>query len=277
MHQVRKTVIGMETKTKTKTKIKETKWYDAWIRWEIGSKESYNVDNDDEEEDEHPVPTDTFSFEYGDSISIQLEGFPAESEAVWSSTGLTLWRSSEYLCYYLMENKEILMGGKRILEVGSGLGRSGILASLLVQQDCEETSQIYLTDGDTDTLAQLRANVQRNCDPAKSNTDNISCRQLLWGEDTAKALLERQGGNEFDVIMGSDLVYVPKVIKPLMETLRVLLKKGGIFVMAHCVRRQGNEVRTKMVLEAADQIGLCHQLLKRDDDVYLYEFKWKEA
>jgi len=67
---------------------RETKWYDAWIRWERGSKETY--DEEEEEEDAAPlVPPDTYTFRYG-NVSVELQGFPAEAEAIWSSTGLTL-------------------------------------------------------------------------------------------------------------------------------------------------------------------------------------------
>mmetsp|Transcript_24844 Transcript_24844/g.36756 ORF Transcript_24844/g.36756 Transcript_24844/m.36756 type:complete len:174 (+) Transcript_24844:325-846(+) len=173
-----------------------------------------------------------------------------------------------------MNNKEeLLQGETRLLELGAGLGRCGILARLLAPKTCE----VFLTDSDTDALFQLRANVILNhLSPVKENNiASISCHQLLWGENTARAFLARHGG-KFDVIIGSDLVYVPNVIQPLMETVSVLLSKSrnGIFVMAHCARRQGNEVRLEMIFDAAEQAGLEYNLLQEDNDIYLYSFRW---
>ena len=243
------------------------------------------MDNEEDDEEPPPVPTNTYSFSYDDNISIELQGFPADSEVIWTSTGLTLWRSSQYLCDYLMNNRQLLLQqhseGKqpRVLEVGSGLGRCGILAHLLAPK-----TKIFLTDGDTDTLSQLRANIQRNItikDDDKMNHEhnNISCHQLLWGKETADAFSKAHGGN-FDVIMGSDLVYVPKVIQPLFETVQTLLSKpNGIFVMAHCARRHGNEVKLEMIVDAADQAGFTCNVIVEDndilDDIYLYKFEWK--
>jgi predicted TPR repeat methyltransferase len=44
-----------------------------------------------------------------------------------------------------------------------------------------------------------------------------------------------QHQEKMDVIIGSDLLYVASEIKPLFETVLVLLKpKSGKFLMAHC-------------------------------------------
>ncbi|CAJ1954877.1 unnamed protein product [Cylindrotheca closterium] len=327
---------------------KETKWYDAWIRWEKGSKENYDDDDEDEEEDEEPplIPTDTYHSSYqvpsqnDDAtpiINLELMGFPSESEAIWTSTGLTLWQSSEFLCDYLVEHYgEIgrLRHGDdddndtdkpcRILEVGSGLGRSGILMHLLAnassyqEQEQQEQKnddsrvfrqQVVLTDGDTDVLAQLRSNVQHNLElnaklVQNNNASDLSCHQLIWGKDHAKAFVNRpcfhhsmnhhnntndpNASYHFDVIIGSDLIYVTQVIQPLFETVQTLLHpKHGIFLMAHCARREGNEVDLDVVFDQARKVGLQYtQLHPEDDDkttncendqeegIYLYQFEW---
>jgi len=168
---------------------KETRWIDAWIRWERGSKEIYNDDEakcDDEDEttrdndDELVTPTDTFSFRYEypntdkEVVDIELQGFHFESEQTWNSTGLTLWNSSERLCDYLVEQWKtgsLFSENHRFLELGSGLGRSGIVAlhSLVLtdHNHCNGDSNLNekllcLTDGDTNVLQQLRANLNRN-------------------------------------------------------------------------------------------------------------------
>ena len=176
---------------------KEEIWVDAWIRWERNSK-CNNIEDEDEEGDNHldelPPPTECYTFTYpnpadeGSDIKLELEGFGSDSEQTWNSTGLTLWRSSDHLCQYLVSEHKLLqsINDLRILEVGSGLGRCGLLAHHLSHKDSATT---VLTDGDTDTLKQLRENVKNN---TKDDDNNISCKQLLWGEEHAKKFLSQQ-------------------------------------------------------------------------------------
>jgi predicted nicotinamide N-methyase len=254
---------------------KETPWIDAWIRWERDSKEIY-VDDDEEEIDNQELhPTDTFSycFDVGknEQINITLEGFELECEEVWSSTGLTIWKSSQHLCQYLIDNKEMLEGDCHVLEVGSGLGKCGILAHLL---STKGEGLTYLTDGDTETLKQLRKNVKEN---VIDDHDNLSCHQLLWGKDTAQEFLTQQSiQNEhlFDVILGSDLIYVTSVISPLFETVKTMIQpESGVFVMAHCARRRGNEVHVDMVLDEAEKQGFTYKVVNEEEDISVFEFR----
>ena len=128
--------------------------------------------------------------------TLTLQGYPSESEQIWNSTGLTLWPCSQYLCDYLCHNlhhkiilgRDILDGTNNnnikrnnnnkdscitVVELGSGLGRCGLLVHYLLRRlVCDDNNKnnhtatpktrIYLTDGDTDTLRQLRANVVAN-------------------------------------------------------------------------------------------------------------------
>mmetsp|Transcript_28388 Transcript_28388/g.83503 ORF Transcript_28388/g.83503 Transcript_28388/m.83503 type:complete len:263 (-) Transcript_28388:172-960(-) len=251
------------------SRANETKWIDAWVRWERTSYDS--DDGDDNDQDSTAVaPTETYSFHYStkreESIDIELRGFHSDSEQIWNSTGLTLWRSSHHLCEYLVEHQDLLGSNKRILELGSGLGRCGILAHKL-----SLSSEVLLTDGDTDTLAQLRENVDRNV----KSEENVSCHQLLWGRETSEMFLKQHGEREFDLLIGSDLVYVTGVIAVLWESVQVLLsKKGGIFLMAHCARREGNDVTVNSILEAAENAGFDHELLNEEKDISLFEFRW---
>jgi Lysine methyltransferase len=63
------------------------------------------------------------------------------------------------------------------------------------------SSCVYLTDGDTDALVQLRHNVRNN-----QRSDRIHCQQLLWGTASATAFAQTYG--TVDVLLASDIVYV---------------------------------------------------------------------
>ena len=352
--------------TQGAAKEKEIVWIDAWIRWERDSKDMVDDDEEDDEED-IPAPTETFSFSYevrvprhddalaqdlhrtddsanNNNITLELKGFPSESEQIWNSTGLTVWPCSHHLCEYLVEHsRELLLhngtSSSSILELGSGLGRVGLLAyhlmyhSMTSKRNPDSVDEltnarcgrhIFLTDGDTDTLRQLRQNVSDNnitIDKQQREGNNykppsISCHQLLWGEQSAIQFCRRHGiyhsrtdatsnGNgdpvsrtmhhtstassptTIDLILGSDLVYVPSVIVPLFETVCALLPapspddstnthNSGTFLMAHSNRRQGSSVTLEMILEGAKNFNLKHEILLEQNDIYVLKFQKKK-
>ncbi|KAG7372349.1 lysine methyltransferase [Nitzschia inconspicua] len=325
----------------------ETPWIDAWIRWERDSKDVIddNLSTKGVEKDEYPSPTKVFHFEYPlfenseekDSddnnnntettvCTLSLGGFDSESEETWNSTGLTLWPCSHHLCDYLCQHLLSTLRAAdstksnetiNVLELGSGLGRCGLLAHHILQADNAAADEnirrhhhhIYMTDGDTDTLHQLRANVRENV--AQKQQDRVSCHQLLWGEASARRFctliglhsakrnesrntneLEGSIRNKIDLIIGSDLIYVPQVIEPLFETVYVLLQQPftknednknqstnlatarPTFVMAHSDRRQGSSVTLGMVLEKSTEAGLEATILKEQpqEGIYIIAF-----
>lgn len=141
------------------------------------------------------------------------------------------------------------------------MGLCGILASHL------GAASVLLTDGDTDTLAQLRRNVQANCSSADcdedkddSNNNNkghnrshdVTCRQLVWGRNLDNFVSEH---GVFDVILGSDIIYVEEIIEPLFETIECILNPqadaDATFILAYARRN----VPIDLVLDHAKQRG----------------------
>ncbi|OEU16117.1 hypothetical protein FRACYDRAFT_186123 [Fragilariopsis cylindrus CCMP1102] len=270
---------------------------------------------------------------YNTNFTLKLKGFPSESEQIWNSTGLTMWPSSYYLCEYLLDNfqKHLslnitdfetkattgtgtttaqnpgALAPINAIELGSGLGRCGLLLHHLLirstgNNNDSRNSHIYLTDGDTDTLAQLRANNRNHIHHHRNH--GISCHQLLWGKDPTRAFCERQltigettGG--VDIVFGSDLIYSPRVIQPLFETVSILLQQNRsvnsdnscstttttpptttttdtpIFLMAHSDRREGSSVTVDMVLEGAKTAALDVEILQevKGEGIYIFAFK----
>jgi len=271
---------------------KEVPWVDAWVLWERNNDNCDAADGGEdgiacvEDDEELPPATESYTFTYpnpsSDSdIVLELKGFHEDSEQIWNSTGLKLWRSSHYLCQHLVNEEAELLRDEnntnlRVLEVGSGLGRCGLLAHSLSHYNVTTV----LTDGDTDTLKQLRQNVSKN---TSASDEKITCKQLLWGEQHARNYLSQQSDEKkhFDLILGSDLIYVQSVIRPLFETVRTLLctHENAKFLMAHCSRREGNEVELSMVLDTAREEGFQYDIMveDEDDDISLFSFRRKRA
>jgi predicted nicotinamide N-methyase len=316
----------------------ERQWTDAQVRWTAANhnllendnandNNDANDDNDDNISQQgssssssfQPDPTQTFSHRFQfpsdddekqTTIDIDLRGYEEHSDAIYISTGLTLWRSSELLCEYMLNDDGIQRldnilqkttqqeekGGIRMLELGSGLGLAGILAHRLLSEimapSLKRSSTIVLTDGDTNALSVLRQNVENNtsstttvCSKLTTPTRrSISVEQLLWGEATASAFLKnRHQEQRFDIILAADAIYVLANVAPLLETVQVLLQRPhGEFWFSYCRRRQVS-VQMEDVLQAADQIGFCwhddddhDEPVMEEDDILVYIFRWKK-
>ena len=203
---------------------------------------------------------------------------------MWKSTGLTLWRASDYLCQYQMDNLHLFQN-KYILEIGAGLGLNGILA----WRASSSNSEVCITDGDSDALVHLRDNVDRNRNTDSedgnddSNVGKVSCKQLIWGKDTSeKFLIDIAKDQTYDVILASDIIYSPVIVEPLWETIQTLLKRprngedGGVFVMAYARRKV--PVSIELVCERGEEAGFIHEMVKEDKEegIWVYTFRYKE-
>eukprot|EP00977_Amphora_coffeiformis_P021244 scaffold9085_cov215-Amphora_coffeaeformis.AAC.12 len=271
----------------------ETRWTDDRIRWIEDNHEDDDNNNknkrkeldDDEEEEDHAYldpfadanPFDTFSYR-----TVTVHGYKRDADAVWQSTGVTLWRASEYLCDYLTQKKAkgtlSFDGRPRILELGAGLGLVGLWAHHLMPN-----GNVCITDGDTDALKLLRQNVQRN-QLSHSSSNNggggggggvVTAHQLIWGKDTTQTFVKMHN-DRYDMILASDIVYAAVIVEPLWETVALLLKKtaSAVFIMAYAKRDV--PVTIQDVLNAADVAGFTHQVTAEDPQgIWVYEFKWK--
>ena len=175
-----------------------------------------NNNNDDDEEEEDYGGSDLFAdkcsefkITFNNNITINLKGINAKYPMFLQSTGMTLWKSSKVLCSFLCDNPTVV-SGKNVIELGAGLGLAGIIAYKLGAE------KVLLTDGDTDTLDNMRDNVSANS--SRTNDDNddcggggdtmgddvqeesILCKQLRWGQNVAD-FREKWNPEGFDVVM----------------------------------------------------------------------------
>ncbi|CBN76104.1 conserved unknown protein [Ectocarpus siliculosus] len=168
--------------------------------------------------------THEFSFTFGDDgddeqVCIALAGVNPELGQTLASTGLTVWRAAQEMARFMWEHRR-WFAGKRVVELGAGLGLCGVLASKLCIG-----GTVVITDGGeefTDSaMDALRANLVKNsCNllaqsPARNGSNaavggrdataaaaaaaaaaeseaRVALEKLTWGEH--EAFLGRNGG-----------------------------------------------------------------------------------
>jgi len=207
----------------------------AWREFDI-----HQPDDEDDEEDRNfafqlfapkEQPYEIMEFLYPElSHKISIRGKADEG----NSTGLGLWLGSEVLCKYMLEHHE-LIHGKRVLELGAGLGLCGIVAHHL------GAAEVFMTDGDKEVLINLRYNMNKNLVGTDTYTNFeskkpiISCPQLIWGKNLDA--FEKQHGR-FSVLISSDCVYLTQSLERLWKTVRALLQEDGIYLYVNSCSSQ---------------------------------------
>ena len=149
----------------------------------------------------------------GDHLFI-LQEFPKLGST--ESVGFHLYEASVLLAQYLaLEYRpcDITTKRKRVLELGSG---SCALAGLAMTW---LNYQVTFSDL-PGILPSLKINVERN---ARNFTEH-DIIPLAWGRDNHDASLE----DEFDLVIGADVVYQREFVLPLLETVSLYAKRDAI-------------------------------------------------
>lgn len=132
-----------------------------------------------------------------------------------------VWTSSLELARWCMQDAEIR--GKRVLELGCGLGLAGIAAA-------QSGATVTFSDYEADALDFVRYNVRRNL-PAHVVESGIDVIQFDWRRPP---LLE-----PFDVVIAADVVYEQRMFTPIKHVLSTLVAPSGIAVMTEPGRSVG--------------------------------------
>jgi predicted nicotinamide N-methyase len=116
-----------------------------------------------------------------------------------------IWPASIALSEYVIENK-LEFRGKKILELGCGLGLVGI-AVVAIGGD------VLFTDNDSHALRFTRVNFKRNFNRSASV-------QLLDWRNSGNS-------NSFDIILAADILYEKRWLRPVLDVLENKLAPQG--------------------------------------------------
>lgn len=169
-----------------------------------------------------------------------------DASAVTGGLGWRVWRAALILCDLLSETPD-LVAGRRVLEVGAGCGACGLLSAAC---GARET---VLSDCFAGLLETLAENISLNAEPGSDEQScwaprvsvggggSLAARHLAWGEDAAAddeaGEAPRLAADEqFDVIVGSDVMYEMEHAEQLPRVLARHLAPGGFALLVCGVR-----------------------------------------
>lgn len=131
-----------------------------------------------------------------------------------------------------------------LLELGAGLGAPGLTAAAA-------GFSVTLTDYEELILDFERINA------AASQLDTVRFAMLDW--------LNPPEMEQYDVIIGAEILFREEFFKPLLGVLRKALKPNGVVYLAHDIKRRSLEPFLKMA-EAEYRISASQRKLKSLDE-----------
>jgi hypothetical protein len=134
-----------------------------------------------------------------------------DTSACGNHTGGIVWETSYLLIEYLLSQRAKL---GRVLEVGAGCGLLGQV--LAASGWCKI---VYMTEV-KQVLRNLVSNIEQNRHLMKPQ--KCLAYQLDWLRYEKDAQAANLKAHSLDTILGTDIVFVPSLVEPLLETLRYL-------------------------------------------------------
>ncbi|KAK6236712.1 hypothetical protein SCA6_012049 [Theobroma cacao] len=185
-----------------------------------------------------------------DCRNFKIKVLSKEYQHTCKSTGLMLWESARLMAAILARNPNIV-AGKRVLELGCGCG--GICSMVAVRS----ANTVVATDGDRKALELLTQNITSNLRPPFLT--KLITKRLEWGNRDDIEAIKALNPEGFDLIIGTDVTYIPEAILPLFSTARDLMSsnrsagrdEAPALILCHIFRR----VDEPSLLSAASQFG----------------------
>ncbi|CAI9285082.1 unnamed protein product [Lactuca saligna] len=173
-------------------------------------------------------------------------------------TGQLVWPGARLLNEYLSNNVELLQGCSAV-ELGSGVGVTGILCSRFCHK-------VVLTDHNDEVLKILKKNIDLHVSSDNpSSCSALSSEKLEWGNTDQLNQIIQKHPEGFDLILGADIyilsflsfLSIRKFVPPLFDTVKELLSQHGKkqcrFILAYVSR---SKMMDAMVPKEAGNHGL---------------------
>ncbi|KAK1799829.1 hypothetical protein P4O66_006356 [Electrophorus voltai] len=128
-----------------------------------------------------------------------------------------------HLCNFF-EKTSLELSGKRIIELGAGTGFVSILAARLGA--CVMITDLPLA------IPQAVRNIEVNAPSSGWPSEAPSVLPLSWGQD------QENLSSDWDLVLGTDIIYLPETFPLLLDTLVHLCKNGAVVYLSSKMRRE---------------------------------------
>ena len=159
-----------------------------------------------------------------------------------------LWPAAEALAVFLNDHPELIKN-KTVLELGCGLGFPSLVASHL-------GAEVLATDFHPDVEEYFL----RNC---RHSSIKCSYKRLNWRQD-------KESLDQFDVVMGSDVLYESKHASEVAQGLIRFLRPGGKILLSDPGRNYLQPFLTAMKNENFNEDSFL--IKSGDKEVFVFVF-----
>lgn len=158
-------------------------------------------------------------------------------------TGQLVWPGALLMNNYLSEHAHLLQGCS-IIELGSGVGITGILCSKFCHK-------MVLTDHNEEVLKILKKNIELHASPESLG---LVAEKLEWGNsDQIAQIIDKYSGG-FELILGADICFQQSSVPLLFKTVERLLQVRGRgkckFILAYVSRAKSMDA---LILDEASK------------------------
>ncbi|XP_010417827.1 PREDICTED: protein N-lysine methyltransferase METTL21A-like isoform X2 [Camelina sativa] len=202
------------------------------------SEKRREANKEEEEEEEEIVCLESFfinddyqltKFTFGSHV---LELYCLQSASTdFDLTGQLVWPGAMLMNGYLSENAEILQGCS-ILELGSGVGITGVLCSKFCRK-------VIFTDHNDEVLKILKKNIELHGHSSGPNP-SAEAAKLEWGNSDHLGEILQKHKYGFDLILGADICFQQSSVPLLFDSVEQLLRIRGHgnckFILAYVSR-----------------------------------------
>ncbi|NWI13742.1 MT21A methyltransferase, partial [Crypturellus soui] len=202
------------------------------------------------------------------AATFHFAGRPLRIRQRWAQLGVAavVWDAAVVLSAFL-EAGSIPLRDREVVELGAGTGLLGIVAALLGKGHARvrlhgrpHGARVTITDRAA-ALELLEANVQDNLPPEVR--PRAAVRELTWGRD-----LGAFPAGAFDVVLGSDIVYLEETFADLLRTLEHLCA-ARTRVLLSCRLRYERDRRFLRMLRERFSVHEVHY--DAGTDVHIYQ------
>ncbi|KAJ9601306.1 hypothetical protein L9F63_000528, partial [Diploptera punctata] len=172
------------------------------------------------------------------------------------TTGLCSWQASLALADWCINNHEYFEK-KRVLELGSGVGLTGLVVSL-----CCRPSSYWFSDCHPSVLHLLQSNIALNTtcneETLSHNGTQIEVLNLPWEDIPSSGISQLVSPH---VVLAADVVFDSRLFRPLCEAFSHLLLNKSCCVLLACTLRNQHTLDSFLNMLTSEKLEISEEQL----------------